>query len=826
MLKTSLPAIEIAQRLNESLKHHNRVILSAPPGAGKSTILPITIFQGCRFPGKIVMLEPRRIAATQVALRMSSLLGESIAGTVGYKVRLESRVSESTRIEVVTEGILSRMMVCDPVLEDVSVLIFDEFHERSLGVDSALAMALEMQSVLRPDLRILIMSATMDTGLLCEKLGADLLECSGKMFPVDVHNSTEDITPETVAEAVAHTVHKVFTSGSDGGDILAFLPSEADIKRCESILSQSISSAVSICPLYGMMPLRMQAAALERDNEGRRKIILSTPIAETSLTIEGVTTAVDSGFYRRLVFNPGNGMSHLETVRISMDMAVQRTGRAGRLRKGTCYRLWTVAMQQRMSLCRKPEILDADFASTALAIAAWGESNPLSLPWITPPPDAIVSDAVQLLHSLGATTADGRITQHGRAMAALPCHPRIAQMLLQAKGHPDLEGIACDVAALLEDGARNEDGSEDITALLQRLHHERMMGRSSKSWNRIILSSKQLRRLLNFRQDSSAPDPYLAGALIAAAYPDRIGKASGCGEFLLSGGGKASADKNGSASSYDFLAICDLSMQNTASGKIHLAAPVDKNDLLKMAVEKENVSWNPRSGGMDCKMEYRIGCLTIDSKPLTATREQVIGAIVRAAPKEGRSMFDFSDDFEMLLNRIGAAASWHPELDIPELSVEALSATASQWLPDFIGNASKVQELRKIDMTQVALSRLDYTTRQAVERIAPSHIVLPSGKRVRVEYRTGADKPIVRVRLQECFGMKDTPLLDNGRRPVLMELLSPGFKPVQLTDDMRSFWENTYFEVRKELRRRYPKHSWPDDPSNAAARMDTGLRTL
>jgi ATP-dependent helicase HrpB len=949
MISVDLPVMEIAGAVNEALADSPRLVVTAPPGAGKSTVLPLTILEGFlrqplpdiaardsersdrgslrgtplnNKPGsKIVILEPRRIAARQIAERMAALLGEPVGRTVGYRIRFESRVSAATRIEVLTEGILTRMLVDDPALEGVGVVIFDEFHERSLQSDVALALTREAQSLLRPDLRVLLMSATIDTEVLCRELDAPLIESAGRMFPVEIKHTPEEATAENVAERVAHWVRVALREHD--GDVLAFLPGEGEIRRCAELLD---GIAVSLYPLYGLLPPEQQRAAIAPSPAGSRKVVLATPIAETSLTIEGVRVVVDGGFCRRLVFDPQNALSRLETVRISRDMADQRSGRAGRVAPGVCYRLWSPATQARMAATRVPEILEADLAGTALDAAAWGESQLAALPWLTPPPAAHVAQATQLLGLLGALDEAGHITPHGRALAALPCHPRIAQMLLyatrewqnsawplsEAKSAPadrpapgiwpkDKYGkgflaaggsgdmppyieLAAQLAALLEerDPLAALEGDAALTTRLDALHRS---GRSGR-WGRIAQMAEQYRALaeksapkmakngadptfetglgaknsqnrhrssgltgvfgegpvskagpspLNRLQNipegisngegvgaESRPSPYEVGRLLAAAYPERVAKAlpEGRGHFQLATGERAAVAPEDALSACEWLAlaVASLSVRPGGEGRIFLAAPVDPEDLPELIRTRDRVAWDGKAGAATARRERRIGSLLVDAKPLSeGVREQLTQAICEAAQKDGPAMLDFSDEVGNLQRRVAAVAAWHPELELPDLSTEAVLRTAPDWLPPFVGRATTVAELKKIDLCAALWTLLDYAQQQAVERLAPLHITVPTGSHIRVEYRQGAEAPILRVRLQECFGLLDTPRVDDGRRPVLMELLSPGYKPVQLTSDLRSFWSGTYFEVRKELRRRYPKHAWPDNPLEAEA---------
>ena len=826
-----LPVMEIADAVNRRLAEAACLVVTAPPGAGKSTLLPLTILEGFLDaagggaigsggkPRKIVVLEPRRIAARQIAERMAALLGEPVGKTVGYRIRFESRVSAATRIEVLTEGILTRMLVDDPGLEGVGVVIFDEFHERSLQSDVALALVRETQQLLRPDLRLLLMSATIDTEAICTALDAPLIESAGRMFPVEIRHTAEEATPENVAERVAQQVRLAYKAHE--GDILAFLPGEAEIRRCAELLTgvgAQDAQGLKVYPLYGMLPPEEQRAAIAPSPAGSRKIVLATPIAETSLTIEGVRVVVDGGFCRRLVFDPQNALSRLETVRISRDMADQRSGRAGRVAAGVCYRLWGPGTEARMAATRVPEILEADLANTVLDAAAWGESHPERLAWLTPPPAAHLAQATRLLELLGAVDEAGRITPHGRRLAALPCHPRIGKMLLRAAGADEV-GLAADLAALLEERDPLA-ASESDASLTTRLDALRRAGRGGR-WGRIRQIADQYRQLARCKAaPQGVADPYAVGALIGAAYPERIAKArpDGPGRFQLATGELAAVDPGDALAACEWLAVASLGVRPGGVGRIFLAAPVDPADLPELVRTRDRVAWDGKAGTATAQRERRIGTLLIDARPLSdGVRDLLTQAICEAAQKDGTAMLDFSDEVRNLQRRVAAVAAWHPELDLPDLSTEAVLAAAPQWLPPFVGRATTVAELKRIDLCAALWSLLDYTRQQAVERLAPSHITVPTGSRIRVEYRQGADAPVLRVRLQECFGMVDTPRVDDGRRPVLMELLSPGYKPVQLTADLRSFWSGTYFEVRKELRRRYPRHAWPDDPLEAEA---------
>lgn len=802
-------------RLQDALEASSRLVITASPGAGKSTLLPLFMLDSVE--GKILMLEPRRLAARQIAFRMASLIGELPGKTAGYRIRHESAVGKSTRIEILTEGILTRMLLDDPTLEGVGAVIFDEFHERSIHSEEALALTRQIQSALRDDLKIILMSATMDTEELCGRFDAPLLEGEGKNFPVEIRYADTDTTEGSIVDDTVSTIRRALLV--QDGDILAFLPGEAQIRRCMERLS-NLPEDIVVCPLHGALGMEEQNRALRRTGAGKRKVVLSTPIAETSLTIEGVRTVVDSGFCRRPSFDPRSSLSMLETVRISRDMADQRSGRAGRLAPGVCYRLWSKATHQRLSPCRRPEILDADLTSLRLDMALWGDA--VSLDWLTPPPSSTLEKAGSLLQSLGALDSEGRITAYGRRLSSIPTHPRIASMMSRAKG-PEQKVLACELAAVLEDAPVCEE--TDICALVHSLRKARKS--HDHRWQRAIRTAAQLMGVFGLRENEcqlsgSAPDSFLAGSLIAGAWPDRIGRAlrEGIGKFSLSSGGLAALPEDSPLSSCEWIAVASLNARQGSMGRIFLAAPLDPEDIRDMMKERDRSGWDSRAGCVIAERELRIGQLVYSTKTLDPSSGSV-RAICEAAPKEGLSMFNFSDEVSNLQHRVSTLAAWRPELKLPDLSTEAVLSSASEWLPPFLGKSTTTVELKKIDLCEALLSILTFEQRNALDRYAPTHMSVPSGSRIRLEYRQGAQLPVLRVRLQECFGMKSTPLVDDGRRPVLMELLSPGFKGVQLTSDLESFWSTTYFEVRKELARRYPKHPWPENPLEAPATRTT-----
>ena len=801
------PVGEVAADVIRSLAATPRIIVTAPPGAGKSTLLPLLLLQSMT-EGKILMLEPRRIAARQIAERMASMIGEAVGKTVGYRMRFETKVSATTRIEVLTEGIMTRMLVDDPTLDGVGMVIFDEFHERSLTSDTALALVRESQQIIRPDLLMVIMSATIDASALCQALDAPLIESQGRMHEVTIHH-LEEADQRNCADITASAIKKAHRE--EQGDILAFLPGKGEIMRCCELLGESLGST-HIYPLYGLLSSEEQRKAIMPSRPGERKVVLATPIAETSLTIEGVKTVIDSGLCKTLVYDPRNGMSHLETVRISLDMAKQRSGRAGRTTDGTCYRLWSKATELRMDDCRQPEIEQADLSSTLLDIAAWGEDDIMDMPWLTPPPSSHAMQARQLLTNLGALDHDGHITPHGRQLALLPCHPRIAQMLIMAEDNKT-KALAADIAALLEEkDILTDDSDADINTRIELLRNARRKKQTGR-WKRIADIAEQYRRLAKMQEDNTHPAHYATGCLIASAYPERVAQQTEDGKYKLASGDIVTLSDD------DALKTCPLLAVASVASRIFLASPLKKEDIEHMSTWQDNISWDSKQGRAIAISQQRLGSLILATRPIQTSDSQtaITEAICQAAMKEGLSMFDFNDDVLRMQRRIAAVAAWHPDLSLPDISTPPLLSRAAEWLPLYIGKATTTAELKKINLCSVIWGLLSYDQQVTIDRMAPTHIQVPTGSRIRINYRTGAESPILSVRLQECFGLTATPTVDEGRRPVLMELLSPGFKPVQLTQDLASFWQTAYFEVRKELRRRYPKHYWPENPLEAEA---------
>lgn len=808
-----LPVKDIIPQVQETLSDQSTLIISAPPGAGKSTLLPLTLLRHQAIGNKkILMLEPRRLAAKTIAQRMADLLGEKVGETVGYRIRFETKVSTNTKIEVLTEGILTRMLHEDQALEDAGIIIFDEFHERSIHADVALALSREAQQVLRPDLRLLIMSATLDMPSLSELLQAPVIESKGKQYPVDVHyTDTQDIRmlPELTAKTVKDVVKK------HEGDALIFLPGQGEIKKCEALLKETLPDFL-IYPLYGQLPWSQQYKAIIPDKNGLRKIVLATSIAETSLTIEGVTVVIDSGFGRTSKFDPNSGLSRLETVQISQDMADQRAGRAGRLSPGVCYRMWSKATQHRLIPHRTPEIVDADLAPLVLDLAEWGIQNAHELTWLTPPPAGHLAQAKEVLHDLEALE-DNRITSHGKAVHQLPCHPRIAHMLLMAESL-DLVPLAADTAAILEerDPLPRETGI-DINLRIEALRRYRHNSGKGGKFGRIEKVSQQYRRLFKVEADNNPFDPFETGLLLAYAYPERIASSrpGNNAQFQLANGKLAMAGHKDDLAHEPWLAVAHIDARD-GLGKIFMAAPLNPKDLAPMVKEKEVITWDTRKGGVIASKDLRIGAIVLRSTPLTnPDQTQIEKAICNAIKSNGDNLLTFDQTVEQWQNRVLSLKKWRPEEKWPDVSTTNLLNNCEEWLSPYLHTIKTPDDLKKLDLIDILQHSLPYEKQEALNRLAPTRLEVPSGSSIKLSYKSNGEPPILAVRLQEVFGLLETPTINEGRTRVLMHLLSPGFKLVQITGDLKSFWNDAYFEVKKDLKARYPKHEWPETPLSA-----------
>lgn len=837
------PVLDVLGELKTTLARGSIVILQAPPGAGKSTILPINLLDEPWLKGrKIVMLEPRRLAARAVATRMASLREEETGETVGYSVRFESKVSSRTRLHIVTEGILTRMIQSDNSLEDVGMIIFDEFHERSLQADLALAMTLQVQSMLRPDLRILIMSATLDSEQLSAQLNAPVITSLGKQF--NVERRYLNIDPDAYIHIrVAKAIIKAL--GETTGDILVFLPGAGEILRTQQLLEEAnVGARVHL--LYGDLPFKQQQETLMPDRAGGRKIILSTSIAETSLTIEGIKVVVDCGYSRVPRYDVRSGLTRLETVRVTRDSTEQRAGRAGRLGPGVVYRLWPEAVQHQLQASRKPEIEEADLAPLMLELFQWGIKNVNDLDWITTPPPGAVNQATELLEQLGAVEASTlagtglpgppnksgdsvqrqfKITSRGKEMLKLPTHPRMAHMLLVANEiDSNLVALASDVAAILEERDPLRDGGADLSLRVEALRKYRGGERTNADRNvldRIERLSLAWRKQFGVKPVNGVVADEEVGELVAAAYPERIARQEGkhSERFKLAGGRVVRLPANDPLTREAWLAVAQLDPGTTqgGEGKIFLAAPLNENDLVKLATEHEHVRWDGERGMVVGSLDKRVGNLVLSSKPLTkidsARRIKILCDVIR---ESGLRTLCWDEEQIQWQSRVMSLRKWRGN-EWPDVSDEHMLNTLETWLAPYLENTSKQSDLSKLDLNTILTSTLEWEQQRKLDQLAPSKIEVPSGSMIRVVYSSDGGDPVMEVRLQELFGLLETPTVNEGRVKVLIHLLSPGYKPVQVTKDLRSFWENTYHEVKKELHRRYPKHSWPEDPWTAKA---------
>lgn len=810
-----LPIVDILSTVSKQLSSSNTLIVNAPPGAGKSTVLPLALLNEPFLKGKkILMLEPRRLAARSIALRMADLLGEKVGETVGYRIRFDNQVSTSTRLEVLTEGILTRMLHQDNALEEVGMVIFDEFHERNIHADLAMALCREAQEVLRPDLRILVMSATLDMPELTKLLNAPSVSSKGRMYAVEVQY-TGDFDMMMMSEMAAKTVSEAAKKHT--GDILVFLPGQGEIKRTETLLRKSLPD-FSIHPLYGQLSPTAQIQAILPNKKGKRKVVLATSIAETSLTIEGITVVVDSGYGRTSKFNPRSGLSRLETIKISKDAADQRAGRAGRLGPGTCYRMWSNASHQYLDDFRTPEILVADLAFLVLDLIQWGIEDFQKMAWLSPPPAGAVAQAMEILEQINAIE-DGKITAHGKKIHRIPAHPRIAHMLVLAEEMGKIS-LAIDIAALLEerDPMTSENGV-DINLRIEALRRIRKEQLSVKGYNKVEKIASQYRRLFGIEASNNPVDPYETGLLLAYAYPERIASSrpGNNAQFQLANGKIAMISHQDDLAHESWLAISHIDAREGV-GKIFLASPINPKDLLPMVKERKVIIWEPKKGGLIATNNLSIGNIILKSSPLEkVSSEERKQAVLKAVAEHGEGLLDFSESVLQIINRVNSLRIWNPDQAWPDWTLENLLKDAKSWLLPYLENVRKNEDLRKLDLHNILFHALSYEQQLLLNELAPEKTQVPSGSSIKIEYRPDGEQPILSVRLQELFGLLSGPTVNNGKVPLLLHLLSPGYKPVQVTGDLRSFWTNTYHEVKKELKRRYPKHSWPEDPFQAKA---------
>jgi ATP-dependent helicase HrpB len=817
-----LPIDDVLAPLRAALASRASVVLQAPPGAGKTTRVPLVLLEEAWLKGqRIVMLEPRRLAARAAARRMADTLHEPVGATVGFRVRGETRVGARTRIEVVTEGVLTRMLQHDASLEHVGLLIFDEFHERSLNADLGLALALETQSLLRAELRVLVMSATLDGTAVSTLLDdAPVITSEGRAFPVEVRYRPRrpDQPPES---AVAVAIRQALAN--DEGSVLAFLPGAGEIRRTAALLTTgALPTDVRILPLFGAMAAGAQDEAIAPASLGLRKVVLATSIAETSLTIDGVRVVIDGGLARVPSFSPRTGMTRLETVRVSRAAAEQRRGRAGRTAPGICYRLWAAEDHSGLLERDRPEILDADLASLALDLALAGVVDAASLRWMDVPPAPALAQARELLQQLGAVTPEVRITEHGRAMARFGTHPRLAHMLLRSR-ELGFGAAACVIAALLDerDIVRREGAPPDAD-LRHRLalvaSRDSLLNVDRDTLRRVRDQARSWREVLHV-DDSSDVIEDDCGAALALAFPDRIAqRRADAGErYLLRNGLGASLGEGASLTGSPYLAVAELDGQRPHA-RIALAAPLSRAELDRLVgdqvVSEDVIEWNELDGLVTAVHRERLGAIVLREVPQRAASPEFIAEVLLDGIIAGRGpALRWSDEAERTRARLEFLHLRDPAW--PDVSDSSLVVTAREWLlPNLVGLYRRDQ-VDDLDLAALLLARLSWKQRARIDDLAPTHVEVPSGSRIRVDYSDPV-APVLAVRLQELFGLTTTPSIYDGAVPLTLHLLSPAYRPVQVTRDLAGFWRTSYFEVRKELRGRYPKHDWPDDPLHAA----------
>ncbi len=828
----SLPIEAVLPALCDTLQHSPNVVLTAPPGAGKTTRIPLALLDEPWLAGKkLLMLEPRRLAARAAACRMATTLREPIGVTVGYRMRLDTKVGPKTRVEVVTEGILTRLLQSDPDMQAYAAILFDEFHERSLQADTGLTLSLETQRLFRKDLRLLVMSATLDCGPVSELLGqAPVIVSEGRMFPVDTRYLERPVTGHLDA-AVTQVIRR--SLAQDHGSILVFLPGMAEIRRVQQKLQDAaLGSAVHIAPLHGELPPATQDAAIEPAPPGTRKVVLATSIAETSLTIDGIRVVIDAGRLRIPRFDPRSGLTRLDTIPVTQDSADQRRGRAGRLEPGVCYRLWTEKEQLSMAPRRPPEILDADLTPLLLDLAAWGTADPSELSWVTPPPAGAISQARELLSRLGALNRTGHITPHGKRMADLPLHPRLAHMLV-ASSNLHQASLACDVAALLgeRDILRGHGGMlpKDIRLRLDALHGDRThLGNAivdRAAVHRIKQTADIWRRHLGLPAERTHGNELTSedktGQLLALAYPDRIARrqAGPDPRYVLTNGRGALFAAPDPLASEPYLVVADLDGAGHWA-RIDLAAPISLENIESLYAGRisdvDEVVWDESSRSVKATRQRKLDSLALTEQALSQPDPLLLRtALLQGLRQFGLATLAWTLELRQWQTRVqfvrhveGPASSW------PDLSDEALTASLERWFGPFIEGMTTLDRVQRIDLSPPLHALLNWDQQKRLDRMAPTHVTVPSGSNVRIDYED-PDAPVLAVRLQEMFGAKDTPRIAAGKVPLTLHLLSPARRPVQVTKDLASFWATTYQDVRKELRGRYPKHHWPENPLTA-----------
>lgn len=816
----SLPIDAVLPQLRDALRYRSSAVLIAPPGAGKTTRVPLALVkEDWLRDNRTVMLEPRRLAARAAAHYMAQQLGEQVGETIGFRVRGESRVGSRTRIEVVTEGVLTRMLADDPTLDGIGLVIFDEFHERSLNADVGLALSLQSQRLVRDDLRLLVMSATLEGQAVAELLGdAPVIESEGKMFPVTTHFVPPRAASTREATLLA-TIERALRDES--GDVLAFLPGAGEIRHAaEALNGRELPKGTYVVPLYGAMPLAEQDRAIRPSQAGTRKVVLATTIAQTSLTIEGVRVVIDSGLTRIPRYSPRSGMTRLETVRVSRSAADQRRGRAGRLAPGVCYRLWDAGEDAMLRQHDIPEILEADLAPLALDLAAAGVNDPADLQWLDPPSAGAFAQGRELLHELGALDASGRITAHGRELAALGTHPRLAHMLVRSRAD-DLSALAADIAALLEErdfiGGALADRDPDVRTRIELLHG----GRAGAAVDRAAI--ERVRAAASRWRRKTAPpvapqNADAAGSLLALAYPDRIAQRRHGPQprYVLRNGAGAKLPAGTALHNEPYLVVAELDGRLPES-LILLAAPISLSEIDQHfgdQFEREDViTWDDATGSVKAQRRRVLGALVLsDDRLSTPDAVQVQQAVLDAIIASDLALLSWTKEATALRERMAFVhahdAAW------PDVSLPALRQTAGEWLARHLEGVRRRDDIARIPLTEALAQLLTWQQRARLDELAPTHFVTPSGFRARIDY-ADPTTPVLAARMQDLFGLTKTPRVLGGRVPLTLHLLAPNQRPVQVTQDLESFWKGAYREVRTRLRARYPKHKWPEDPSRS-----------
>ncbi len=817
MFDQPLPIDEALPALLAALAACPRAVLVAPPGAGKTTRVPLALLdQPFIAGGRIIVLEPRRLAARAAAERMADTLRDKVGGVVGLRVRLESRVSARTRIEVVTEGVFARMILDDPSLDGVSAVLFDEFHERSLDADMGLALALDAQAGLREDLRILVMSATLDGARVRALLGdAPLIESEGRAYPVETRyvgrNAGED-----PAEAITRTVLRALDE--ETGSILAFLPGQGEILRCaERLRERARDPSVDIAPLYGAMDRAEQDRAVAPSVKGRRKVVLATSIAETSLTIEGVRVVVDSGLSREPRYEPDIGLTRLETVRASRAAADQRRGRAGRTEPGVCYRLWEEAATGSLPAYSAPEILSADLSSLLLDLAAWGARDPASLLWLDPPPAPAVAEARALLNRLGALDGEGAITDEGRAIRALALPPRLARMVVDA-ARVGAAGLAADIGAVIVErglGANEVDVCERVRRFRrERSQRAESARRMARNWAQQAVQATGVAQ--------AHTDAEGAGALLALAWPDRIAKARGApGEFLMANGRAASVEAHHALAREPYLAVAEI-VGRASSARILAAAPMSLADVEQAAgadiVSSAEMIFDRASASVKAANVRRLGAIVLARQPLSATSAAAAIALAQGIASLGIDRLPWTKAQKQWRDRVmflrNAQASDNDENPWPDVSDLALASSPADWLAPYIEGRTSLAAINADDLDKALSALLPWDLQRKLDIEAPTHFAAPTGSSVAVDYESDG-APVIAIRVQELYGLAKHPALAGGRAPLTLHLLSPAHRPIQITKDLPGFWRGSWAAVKSDMKGRYPRHLWPDDPAAA-----------